>query len=62
MTLGQGRYDLLVERKNDLNLAKQLVKDDKAGHIAKHFNQQLKALRAAREDGETSRLEFEDYL
>ena len=61
MTLGQGRYDLLVERKNDLNLAKQLVKDDKAGHSAKHFSQQLKALRAAREDGETSRIEFEDY-
>ena len=59
--LGEGRYDLLVERKNDTSLAKDLVKDDKKGLIAKHYQTEYKLLRYMREQGETKYIDFTDY-
>jgi len=62
MILGDARYEMLIERKNDITLAKQLVKDNKAGHLAKHYNTQYKLLRYMREQGETGYIDFEDYV
>jgi hypothetical protein len=59
--LGSGRYELLTERKNDTNLAKQLHKDNKAGLIAKHYKEQHAIMSEKRADGETMYLDFEDY-
>lgn len=60
-TLGSGRYDILTERKNDINMAKQMFKDNKAGHIAKHYKKQHAILSEKRNNGETEYLEFDDY-
>jgi len=60
-TLGSGRYEILTERKNDINMAKQMFKDNKAGHIAKHYKKQHAILSEKRNNGETEYLEFEDY-
>lgn len=59
--LGQGRYDLLIERKNDINTAKQLLKDNKKGLIAKHYKQQHKKMCEQRSSGETQYIDFINY-
>lgn len=59
--LGSGRYAILTERKNDINIGKQMFKDNKAGHIAKHYKKQHAILSEKRADGETEYLDFEEY-
>jgi len=59
--LGEGRYALLVERKNDTNTAKQLVKDNKAGLIAKHYKQQHELILDKRREGHSRYIDFENY-
>jgi hypothetical protein len=51
-----------MDRKNDTNMAKQLVKDNKAGLIAKHYKEQHKILVEKRQDGETLWTDFESYI
>jgi len=60
--LGQERYEILVERKNDISMAKQLFKDNKAGFVANHYKEQHKILLNLRNLGEIQYIEFEDYL
>jgi len=60
--LGDSRYEMLLDRKNDSNMAKQLVKDNKAGLIAKHYKEQHKILVGKRNDGETLYTDFESYI
>ncbi len=59
--LGDGKYELLLERKNDISLGKMFAKDDKAGHIAKHYREQLRELQQKRADGETGYVDFISY-
>tara|TARA_S200002703_G_scaffold6960_1_gene7427 strand:- start:1053 stop:1277 length:225 start_codon:yes stop_codon:yes gene_type:complete len=59
--LGEGRYALLVERKNDTNTAKQLVKDNKAGLISKHYKQQHELILDKRREGHSRYIDFENY-
>ena len=61
MSLGETGYEMLLERKNDTNLGKQLVKDNKAGLIAKHYREQHKILIQKRQDGDTGYIDFIDY-
>jgi len=61
MSLGETGYEMLLERKNDTNLGKQLVKDNKAGLIAKHYREQHKILTQKRDDGDTGYIDFIDY-
>ena len=61
-SLGEARYEWLMDRKNDTNMAKQLVKDNKAGLIAKHYKEQHKILVEKRQDGETLWTDFESYI
>lgn len=42
--LGQGAYDILLERKNDIGLAKMYRRTKGKGEIAKHFRDQLHAV------------------
>ena len=62
LMLGDSRYEMLLDRKNDSNMAKQLVKDNKAGLIAKHYKEQHKILVEKRNDGETLYTDFESYI
>ena len=61
MTLGETRYEMLLDQKNDINLGKQLVKDNKAGLIAKHYRKEHKILIQKRIDGQFGYIEFSDY-
>ena len=42
--LGKGAYEILLERKNDISLAKLYRKTKGKGEIAKHFRDQLQAV------------------
>jgi hypothetical protein len=42
--LGRGAYDILLERKNDIGLAKLYRKTKGKGEIAKHFRDQLQSV------------------
>lgn len=42
--LGQGRYDILLEKKNDTGLGKMYRQTKGKGEIAKHFREQLKLI------------------
>ena len=59
--LGEVRYEALLEKKNDTSIGKQLLKDNKAGLIAKHYKEQHKILVEKRKEGETLYLDFIDY-
>lgn len=59
--LGETRYEALLDKKNNTNIGKQLHKDNKSGHIAKHYKEQHKILVEKRKEGETLYLDFIDY-
>ena len=59
--LGEVRYEALLEKKNDISIGKQLLKDNKAGLIAQHYKEQHKILVEKRQEGETLYLDFSDY-
>lgn len=59
--LGNTRYQLLLDRKSSISLGKILVKDNKAGLIAKHYRQQLKEMKEKRANGEVGYIDFMNY-
>ncbi|HAI19363.1 MAG TPA: hypothetical protein DCM10_15825 [Xanthomarina gelatinilytica] len=59
--LGDTRYEALLDKKNDTSIGKQLLKDNKAGLIAKHYKEQHKILTEKRQQGETLYIDFIDY-
>jgi hypothetical protein len=59
--LGDTRYEALMDKKNDISIGKQLLKDNKAGLIAKHYKEQHKILTEKRQQGETLYIDFIDY-
>lgn len=59
--LGEGRYSILLEKKNDTLVGKYMRRLNKDGDIARHYREQLKALQAMRADGKTGRLEFTGF-
>ena len=58
--VGQGMIDILREKREDINLAKLFKKNEK--EVAKHYKAEYERMLEKRNDGETGRLEFEDYL
>jgi len=60
--LSDYEYALLLERKEDIPLAKMYRKTKGKGDIAKHFRQELARMVELRELGMTGRIEFEGYL
>lgn len=58
--IGEGAYEILLERKNDTGLGKMVRRTKGKGEIAKHYRDQLKAMRELRERG-ISELEFEGW-
>lgn len=60
--LGQGAYDLLLERKNDIDRGREYRRTKGKGEVAKHYRTQLAIMQAKRADGETGRIEFEAWL
>ncbi|AUR89788.1 NinG protein [Vibrio phage 1.132.O._10N.222.49.F8] len=57
MQFGEARYDLLVEKRNQI--AKGIKSEKKA--IAKHYREQLKLIQERRESGEVGYIDFISY-
>lgn len=63
--IGEGAYDLLLEKKNDLDIGREARRDvAKKGPklIAKHYREEYRRMLALREAGELGRLEFTGYF
>lgn len=56
---GEGLWEIMREKKNDLNLGRRLKREKK--EIAKHYREQFAKMQEARNNGETGRVEFEAY-
>ena len=56
--LGESRYQILVEQKNNIDLGREVRKMNKNGEASKHFREQLKAMKSQREAGKVGRIEF----
>lgn len=57
--LGEGCIELLIEKRNDISLAKAIKKALK--DVQKHYETQLKWMLEQRDNGEEGRIEFEGY-
>jgi len=57
--LGSGVIDMLIEKRNDTNLAKALNKAEK--EIAAHYKLEYETMLSRRAAGETGRIEFTGY-
>jgi hypothetical protein len=57
--IGEGAIDILIEKRNDLNLAKFIKKDLKS--VAAHYKSEYEKLRQQRAEGATGKLEFTEY-
>lgn len=60
--LGEGAYQILLEKKNDTNLGKEYRRTKGKGDVAKHYREELKRMRELKADGETGRIEFDSWL
>lgn len=58
--LGEGRIDILRDKRNDTNLAKMVKKNLK--EVAAHYRAELKRMEGLRADGHIERLEFESWV
>lgn len=56
--LGEGAYQLLLEKKNDTGLGKEYRRTKGKGDIAKHYRNEFKRMKDMRALGDTSRIEF----
>ena len=54
--------ELLRERRDDRSLARMYRKTRGKGEIAKHYREEYSRMRELRKDGETGRIEFEEWL
>lgn len=59
---GQGAWDLLNERRNDVWLGKQYKKTKGKGEVAKHYREEFKLMQECRAAGELGKIEFEAWL
>lgn len=59
--LGDGLYDILYERSQDIELGRMYRKTKGKGDIAKHYRDEFKRMRELRAQGVTGRIEFESY-
>ena len=59
--MGEGAYELLLERKRDVGLAKMYRQTKGKGDIAKHFRTELDRMQAERFEFDVN-LTFENYL
>lgn len=59
--LGDGKYDRLIEKKNDTELGRMYRKTKGKGDIAKHFREEFKRMRKLRAEGVMGRIEFEAF-
>lgn len=57
--IGEGAIDILIEKRNDLNLAKFIKKDLKS--VAAHYKSEYEKLRQQRAEGATGKLQFTEY-
>ena len=58
--VGQGMIDILREKREDISRAKIFKKNEK--EVAKHYKTEYERMLEKRNDGETGRIEFQDYL
>ena len=58
--LGDGRIQILRERREDSNLAKDYRKNIK--DVSSHFRDEFRRMEGLRAEGETGRIEIEPYL
>ena len=56
--LGETRYEILLEKKNNTNIGKEIKRLAKKGEVAKHYREQHKSLVSLRDNGKTGRIEF----
>jgi hypothetical protein len=56
----EDQYQLLIERRNDIGLAKMYRRTKGKGEIAKHYRDELKRMQEARTRGEA--VSFEEWL
>jgi hypothetical protein len=59
--LGQGAYDLLVERMNDLDFGRMYRRTKGKGDIAAHYRAEFERMKREREDGETE-VDFDAFI
>lgn len=57
--LGEGVIQILREKREDIGLAKSVKKF--LPDVAKHYREQLKAMKKQRDAGKTGRIEFQGY-
>lgn len=60
--LNKGELEILIEKKNDIQLGKEVRKTKGKGEIAKHFREELKRMQELRAQGEMGRIEFVGWL
>lgn len=59
--LGEGAYQILLEKKNDTTLGKMMRKTKGKGDIAKHYRDELKKMKEAKDSGDMEAVEFNGY-
>lgn len=56
------KYDVLLEKSNDISLGKEITRGIKDGDIAKHFRAEHERMIELRAQGVTGRIEFAGYI
>lgn len=59
--LGDGRYEILMEKARDTELGRMYRRTKGKGDISKHFRNEFRRMRKLRAEGVTGRIEFEAY-
>lgn len=60
--LGEGAYQILLDKKNDTSLGKEYRRTKGKGDIAKHYREEFKRMRDLRASGEIGRIEFNGWI
>jgi hypothetical protein len=60
--LGEGAYQLLLERKNDISRGREARKTKGKGDIAKHYREEHKKMADLRQEIDAGRIEFTGYF
>lgn len=61
-SMGEGAYELLMERKQDTGLGKMYKKTKGKGDIAKHYRLEHERMKQLRDEGEIGPIEFSAWL
>ena len=62
MVLTEAEQQLLLERMDDIQLAKEYRRSKGKGVIAKHYREEYARMKQLRAEGVTGRIEFEEWL